>query len=123
MSSRLYRTISVCILLGLLPIACTEPQASVSAGGLVYPDTKKVDQVDDYHGTRVADPYRWLEDLDSADTKAWVDAQNKVTFGYLEQIPSRDRIRKRLQTLWDYEKYRVPIKEGGRYFFLKNDGL
>ncbi|HKQ47288.1 MAG TPA: prolyl oligopeptidase family serine peptidase [Phycisphaerae bacterium] len=90
---------------------------------LDYPKAKKVDQVDDYHGTKVADPYRWLEDDNSAETKAWVEAENKVTFGYLEQIPARGKIKSRLTKLWDYEKYGVPFKEGGRYFFSKNDGL
>ena len=90
---------------------------------LQYPQTKKIDQVDDYHGTKVADPYRWLEDDNSAETKAWVEAENKVTFGYLEEIPARAKIKSRLTRLWDYEKYGVPFREGGRYFYSKNDGL
>src|SRR2546430_309866 len=85
--------------------------------------TRHVDQVDDYHGTKVADPFRWLEDDNSAETKAWVEAQNKVTFGYLEQIPERKAIKERLTKLWNFERYGVPFKEGGRYFFTKNDGL
>src|SRR5204862_130014 len=85
--------------------------------------TRHVDQVDDYHGTKVADPFRWLEDDNSAETKAWVEAQNKVTFGYLDQIPERKAIKERLTKLWNYERYGVPFKEGGRYFFTKNDGL
>jgi len=79
--------------------------------------------VDDYHGTRVADPYRWLEDVDSPDTRNWVEAENRVTFAYLEQIPERERIRRRLTELWDYPKYGAPFKKGGRYFFFKNSGL
>jgi prolyl oligopeptidase len=90
---------------------------------LSYPDAKKVDQTDDYHGTRVADPYRWLEDANSAETKAWVDAENKFTQTYLAQIPQREAIRQRLTQLWNYERYSVPFKEGGRYFFNRNDGL
>ena len=90
---------------------------------LVYPATKKIDQVDDYHGTKVADPYRWLEDPDSPETQAWVEAQNKVTFGWLAQVPSRDRIRQRLTQLWNYERYGLPHKKGGRYFYTRNDGL
>jgi prolyl oligopeptidase len=90
---------------------------------LTYPVAKKVDQTDDYHGTRVADPYRWLEDANSAETKAWVDAQNQVTQAYLAQIPQREAIRKRLTKLWNYERYSVPYKEGGRYFYSRNDGL
>ncbi|MBV9211232.1 MAG: S9 family peptidase, partial [Acidobacteria bacterium] len=90
---------------------------------LIYPQAKRVDQVDDYFGTKVADPYRWLEDADSAETRAWVEAQNQVTFGYLNQIPERAQIKERLTKLWNYEKYGTPWKEGGRYFFSKNDGL
>ncbi len=90
---------------------------------LTYPDAKRVDQTDDYHGTKVADPYRWLEDPDSADTRAWVEAENKITFAYLDQIPERQKIKERLTKLWNYERYDVPWKEGGRYFFKKNDGL
>ncbi|MCW5961384.1 MAG: S9 family peptidase [Pyrinomonadaceae bacterium] len=88
-----------------------------------YPETKSVDQMDDYHGTKVADPYRWLEDDNSAETKAWVEAQNKVTFAYLDTIPQREAIKKRLTELWNYEKYSAPFKEGGKYFYYKNDGL
>lgn len=88
-----------------------------------YPETRKIDQVDDYHGVTVADPYRWLEDPDSEETKAWVEAQNQVTFGYLEQISQRDRLKDRITQLWNYEKYSTPFKEGDRYFYFKNDGL
>src|SRR5262245_8659782 len=89
----------------------------------VYPTAKKVDQIDDYHGVKVADPYRWLEDPDSADSRAWIEAQNKLTFGFLNEIPERAKIKERLTKLWNYEKYGVPFKEGDRYFFFKNDGL
>ena len=88
-----------------------------------YPPTRKGAVVDDHHGTRVADPYRWLEDVDSPETRSWVEAQNRVTFAYLEQIPERERIRRRLTELWDYPKYGPPFKKGGRYFFFKNSGL
>ncbi|MGB6294705.1 MAG: prolyl oligopeptidase family serine peptidase [Rivularia sp. (in: cyanobacteria)] len=90
---------------------------------LNYPATRRGEQVDNYHGTEVADPYRWLENPDSTETEAWVKAQNKVTFNYLEQIPARNEIKKRLTKLWDYEKYGVPYQEGDRYFYFKNDGL
>jgi prolyl oligopeptidase len=79
--------------------------------------------VDEYHGVKVADPYRWLEDDNSAETKAWVEEQNKVTFGYFAQIPELPAIKERLTRLWNYERYGVPFKQGGRYFFTKNDGL
>ena len=88
-----------------------------------YPPTRKGDVVDNYHGTKVADPYRWLEDVDSPETRGWVEAENRVTFGYLEQIPERERIHRRLTELWNYPKYGAPFKKGGRYFFFKNSGL
>ncbi|MCG2584649.1 prolyl oligopeptidase family protein [Massilia sp. TS11] len=91
--------------------------------GLSYPVSKKVDQIDDYFGTKVADPYRWLEDANSAETKAWVDAQNQVTQAFLNTIPAREKIKERLTKLWNYERFSVPYKEGGRYFFSRNDGL
>ncbi len=90
---------------------------------LVYPKTRKGDVVEDYHGTKVADPYRWMEDQNSPERQAWVEAQNKLTFGYLEQIPERNRIKERLTKLWNYEKYGMPVKRGDRYFYSKNDGL
>ena len=92
---------------------------------LVYPETKTVDQVDDFHGTKVDDPYRWLEDdvRESEDVAAWVEAENKLTFDYLKKIPGRDRIEKRITELWNYEKIGAPSKEGGRYYFSRNDGL
>ena len=98
-------------------------QKNMNAEKLNYPATRKGEQVDNYHGTEVADYYRWLENPDSKETEAWVKAQNKVTFNYLEQIPARDDIKKRLTKLWDYEKYGVPFQEGDRYFYSKNDGL
>ncbi len=92
---------------------------------LVYPETKTVDQVDDFHGTSVDDPYRWLEDdvRESKDVAAWVEAQNKLTFAYLKSLPGRDAIAKRMTELWNYEKISAPSKEGGRYYFFRNDGL
>jgi len=88
-----------------------------------YPKAKTIDQVDDYHGTKVADPYRWLEDTDSPDTLSWVQAENKLTFSYLDQIPYRQAIRERLTKLWNYERYGVPEQLGGRYFYQHNNGL
>jgi prolyl oligopeptidase len=79
--------------------------------------------VDIYHGQPVPDPYRWLEDLDSERTRAWIEAQNQLTFDYLQRIPARQRLLERLTQLWNYEKYSQPFKEGGRYFYFKNDGL
>lgn len=88
-----------------------------------YPVAKKVDQIDDYHGVKVADPYRWLENLDSAETRAWVEAENKLTFDFLNAIPVRAQIKERLTKLWNYEKFGVPFKEGDRYFYSRNSGL
>lgn len=88
-----------------------------------YPDTKKVNQADDYFGTTVADPYRWLEDDNSEETKAWVTAQNTVTNNYLSKIPFRAAVKKRLEEMWNYTKYSSPFKEGAYYYFYKNDGL
>jgi len=94
-----------------------------AAGPVKYPDTRKVDQVDTYHGVKIADPFRWLEDDQSSDTKGWVEAQNAVTFEYLKAIPQRQGIEDRLLKLWDYERFSAPRKEGGRYFYSRNDGL
>ena len=88
-----------------------------------YPETRKVDTVDDYHGNKVADPFRWLEDDNSDETKSWVKAQNSITFDYLSQIPFRDQVRNRLQELWNYARYSAPFNEGDYYYFSKNDGL
>jgi prolyl oligopeptidase len=104
-------------------LAACASNMNTRSSTLKYPVTKKVDLVENLHGTPVPDPYRWLEDDNSAETAAWVEAQNKVTFGYLESIPERPRLKDRLTRLWNYERYGTPFKEGGRYVFSKNDGL
>jgi len=88
-----------------------------------YPKARKAEQVDEYHGVKVADPYRWLEDSDATETREWIEAENKITFGFLDQIADRPRIKDRLTALWNFERYGTPSKKGGRYFFQKNDGL
>ncbi|MBE9201867.1 MULTISPECIES: prolyl oligopeptidase family serine peptidase [unclassified Nodularia (in: cyanobacteria)] len=88
-----------------------------------YPISNKSDQIDNYHGTLVADAYRWLEDPDSGETQSWISAENQVTFAYLNEIPAREKIKQRLTKLWDYEKYGIPFKEGNNYFYFKNNGL
>ena len=88
-----------------------------------YPETKKDNTTDNYFGTAIADPYRWLENDTSAETKTWVNAENKVTQNYLEQIPFRADIKKRLTEIWNYPKETAPFKVGEYYFFTKNDGL
>lgn len=102
----------------LIMSACTTKQEKI-----IYPDTKKVDQVDDYFGTKVEDPYRWLEDDNSEETKQWVEAENKITFDYLAKIPFREQLREKLTKIWDYPKYSVTFKRKGHYFFFKNDGM
>ncbi len=90
---------------------------------VTYPDVKKDETVDDYHGTAIQDPYRWLEDDNSNETSEWVTNQNKVTFNYLDQIPYREAIKNRLKDVWNFERFGTPFKEGGKYYYFKNDGL
>jgi len=99
------------------------PCSANCPAAFVYPQSRRGDTVEDYHGVAVADPYRWLEDLNSAETAAWVASQNEVTQAYLGRLEDRANFQQRLQTLWDYERYSVPFEEGGRYFVFKNDGL
>ena len=115
----IYWQVGVFLLAVWLSGCATGPSAPI----LVYPRAAKVDQSDTYHGTKVADPYRWLEDDNSAQTKAWVEAENKVTFDFLEKIPEREAIKRRLTELWNYKRFGVPFAEGGRYFISRNDGL
>lgn len=102
---------------------CTQRSTAPASSPLVYPETRTVDQVDVLHGVEVADPYRWLEDLDADETAEWVAAQNELTFGWLEEVEARDDIRQRLTELWNYAKYGIPFEKGGRYFYKRNDGL
>ena len=88
-----------------------------------YPEAAKEDVTDDYFGTLVADPYRWLEDDNSAETAAWVKAQNEVTEDYLSQIPFRNKIRERFTEIMNYQRYSTPEKIGDYYYYTKNDGL
>jgi prolyl oligopeptidase len=94
-----------------------------SQGGWHYPAARRSEQVDDYHGVLVPDPYRWLEDPRSPETRHWIGQQNDLTFGYLQRLPQRDWLRQRLERLWNYERWSVPISTGGRYFYLYNNGL
>ena len=100
-------------------ISCNSPMEKK----IEYPLTKKDDVADTYFGTKVPDPYRWLEDDRSEETAAWVKEQNKVTFAYLEAIPYREQIKARLEKMWNYEKYTAPHKEGAYTYFSRNDGL
>lgn len=98
-------------------------QAPKNVGKIKYPETKKIEHTDTYFGTKINDPYRWLEDDRSAETGAWVKAQNEVTYGYLKQIPFRDAIKARMEKLWNYEKISAPFKEGNYTYYYKNNGL
>lgn len=112
--------------LSALLAACggEKPSEESSSMKITYPETRKdTTVVDDYFGTPVADPYRWLEDDRSPETEAWVKAQNEVTFGYLEQIPYREEIKEKLTELWNYEKVGAPFERGDYTYFYKNDGL
>jgi prolyl oligopeptidase len=111
----LFLAAAVCVfaLLGITA-AAQKPQ---------YPQTRKVDHVDTYHGVKVADPYRWLEDDNSPETARWVEEQNKVTFAYLDKIPYRAKLKERLEQLYNYPKISAPFRRGEYYFFSKNDGL
>lgn len=118
-----HATLAVALMAAFGVTHAAAPAACTTGTAVTYPVTQKVAQTDNYHGTTIADPYRWLEDANSAETKVWVDAQNAVTQGYLAQVPQRAAIRQRLTTLWNYERYSVPSKDGGRYFYTRNDGL
>lgn len=115
-----------------LLLACAALLSACSAGSsrvmnnepnLSYPETRRSDHADTYHGVRVADPYSWFEDMGTPEVKRWVDEQNALAQPFLEAIPAREQIKKRLTELWNYERYDVPVKRGGHYFFLRNDGL
>ncbi|MFC2172519.1 prolyl oligopeptidase family protein [Acidobacteriota bacterium] len=97
--------------------------AGTATLALQYPETRTVDHVDHYHGIDVPDPYRWLEDINSNETRVWTEAQNSLTHSYLDALPSRRRFKERITELWNYEKFGVPFKRGGRYFMTRNDGL
>lgn len=113
------------VLLVVLGLLAPMQLRAEPAKGFDYPKAKKVDQTDDLHGVKVADPYRWMESTpeESPDLQSWIDAENKVTFGFLNSIPERAAIKERLTKAWNYERYSPPFKQGGKYFFSKNTGL
>ena len=111
------------ILLVLAVVALTPTVASLQTQRLTYPPTTKGDVVDDYFGTKVPDPYRWMEDLDSKAVAGWVTTQNEVTFRYLASVPMRDRLKARLTELWNYSKVSTPFIEAGQIFYRRNSGL
>ena len=97
--------------------------AEYSFAQIKYPDTRRTDQVDDYFGTKITDPYRWLEDDNSAETKEWVKVENELTQSYLSQIPNRDLVKKRIQELYNYPRTSPPYRAGNNYYYTRNDGL
>ncbi len=117
------------LLSGFSPLSAQQSRTAslqtsdMSRTSVEYPETKKSDVVDEYFGTKVPDPYRWLEDDLSEETKAWVAAQNEVTFGYLDKIPFRDQVRDRIREHWDYERVTAPTRHGDFYYYSRNDGL
>jgi len=121
MRSSTPRSATVAVAVATLSTSASAQSAAESR--LRYPATRAADQTDDYHGTSVADPYRWLERTDSPETRAWVEAQNAVTFAYLASIPQRAAIREHLVKLWDYPKYAAPFRKGGKQFYFENSGL
>jgi prolyl oligopeptidase len=137
---RLLAVALLALALSIFSVSQLTPQSSAQTGqemssapaanngngsrAIVYPETKKVDTVDDYFGTKVADPYRWLEaDANVPEVAAWVEAQNKVTFSYLDKIPFRQKIKDRLTQLYNYPRYTAPTRRGDYFFYTKNDGL
>src|SRR5215467_9746014 len=121
------RVQSLWVIAALLSVAAVAPYLTHASDDtkakITYPETKKVEVVDDYFGTKVPDPYRWLEDETSPETKAWVEDQNRVTFGYLDKIPYREKLKARLTQLYNYPRISAPFHYGDTYFFTKNDGL
>jgi prolyl oligopeptidase len=113
------KTLILTIIVMASMISCNGPVTNK----ITYPVTKKGDVIDSYFGTKVSDPYRWLEDDKSAETSAWVKEQNKITFGYLETIPFREELKSRLEKMWNYEKFTAPQKEGAYIYYSRNDGL
>src|SRR6476659_8742589 len=125
-------SVALAIALAMVALSLTAPLRGVHAqrngdgggsGPIKYPETKRGEVVDNYFGTKVPDPYRWLEDNDAPDVAAWVEAQNKVTFAYLDQISYRSKLKDRLTTLLNYPKFGSPQRRGEWFVSWKNDGL
>jgi len=110
-------------ILSSLAIVAGTLGAQTQNAPLSYPAAARGTQVDDYHGVSIADPYRWLEDTDSPATKAWVEAENRLTDAFLASIPERAAIKNRLTEIWNYARFSAPFKNGGRYFYFQNTGL
>jgi len=119
-----YRAIAVLLAITILfTAACDNSERHMKTTDIRYPQSKRGETVDNYHGTEVADPWRWMEDLDSPAVKDWVTAQNALAEPWLESVSVREPIIRRMTDLWNYERYTTPFKEGDRYFYSRNDGL
>ncbi len=105
------------------PATAGQGAAEAEAPAWSYPEATRTGHVDDYHGVQVADPYRWMEDIDGEELRAWIEAENELTFGYLEKLPYREAIAAKLEALWNYERRSTPFEKGGQWFVYKNDGL
>src|SRR5258708_11373391 len=93
------------------------------ARAITYPESKRIAVTDSYFGTKIKEPYRWLEDIESSDTRAWIDAQNNLSGKLLKELPERDVAQAKLTELWNYARYGLPLKQGGHYLYTKNEGL
>ena len=113
--------LGVCLAAALLALLACTPRWRAQ-GRLSYPSAPRAIVVDNYHGTPVADPYRWLEELDSPQTRAWLNAQAQLTQAYLQEIPQRARLRTRITQLYDFPRTGIPFSESGRYFYTSNSG-
>lgn len=116
MNKKILFGISLCIMM-------QQTNAQTAKPVLTDASTAEAIEWDDYFGTKIQDPFRWLEDENSSQTKEWVERQNNTTFSYLKAIPIRNRVYSELETMWNYEKFGNPFKEGKYYFYYKNDGL
>src|SRR5208337_4793132 len=106
----------------LAGLASTSP-AAPSTDTLRYPPARRDSQIDDYHGTQVPDPYRWLEDIDSVKTRAWTAAENRLSREFLDAVPGRSAIAERLREIWNFERWTPPVRYGNHWFYAHNDGL
>ena len=107
----------------LILSACSSQPKPQQQSPYGFPQTKTVDQTDDYHGTTVADPYRWLENLRSKEVSQWVNSQNEFSTPYLQKLPAYNDLKQRLTELWNYKKIGTPFQYANRYFYFANDGL
>ena len=107
----------------LMAVAGPESSAAGSVPPLTYPLAPRGDQVDEYHGVKVPDPYRWMEDIDSPDTRTWVAAQGQLSREFLDSIGGRDSMTRRLRDMWNYERWTPPVRHGENWFYTHNDGL